>query len=506
MRTTFRIITLIGFTLLAFHAFAAEEPNQPATTPQPGKACVITLKGMIDDGLYQSLKRRTQEALDDGATHIVYEVSTYGGLVSSADDISKFLVHDVKPKAHTIAYVVTEAISAGSWISVSCDDVIMKENTKIGDCAPVSMEGKIEGVEREKTESYIRASFRAMGEANNYPIPVLEAMVTQQIEVWRVKNIESGKYSFFEGDQLPTDPEVWDLDTKKLIDSKEQLVTLTASEAKEYSVARTVVKNIDGVLDFIAARDSIAFSGTPQRIETNWSEEMVRWVNSPAVAGILLMIGLLGIYIEFNHPGLVLPAICAICAFAILFGSKYLIGLANYIEIVIFVAGLILVIIELFVLPHFGLLGGLGVLMMFVGFIAMFLPNTPGEIPWPRNPFEWDMFKSGLTTMAIGFIGFVIGAMIAAQYLPKTRLFAQFTLTPPGPRAQEVVSMTAPHEAKAELKVGDEGEVLSPLRPSGRAMFNAAVVDVVAQAEFLPKGTKVKIAAIEGNRVVVKAC
>jgi membrane-bound serine protease (ClpP class) len=506
MKNLCRLVTIFAFAALSLQVWGTiEEPNKPASSPKVGKAVVISLKGMIDDGLYQSIKRRTQQAMEDGATHVIYEIGTYGGLVYAADDISKYFIHDIRDKVHTVAYVTTEAISAGAWISVSCNDIIMKENTKIGDCAPISMEGKIEGVEREKQESYIRASFRTCGQANNYPVPILEAMVTQQIEVWGQKDA-SGKWEFMERDQLGGDPNKDNHKNRKLIDSKDSLVTLTSTEAREYGVARAVVRNIDEVLDFISKRDNVTFQSGPAYVDTNWSEEMVRWVNSPTVAGILLMIGLLGIYIEFNHPGVVLPAVVAVIAFTILFGSKYLIGLANYIEIVVFVAGLILVVIELFVLPHFGLLGGLGILMMFGGFVAMFLPNTPGEVPWPRNPFEWQMLKGGLTTMAIGFIGFVVGALILAQYLPKTRLFGQFVLAGPSIKAGQNVSMTAPAETKVELNVGDEGQVLSPLRPSGRAIFGEAVVDVVAQAEFLPKGSKVSIVAIEGNRVVVKAC
>jgi membrane-bound serine protease (ClpP class) len=506
MRTVLRIFTVLAFVLLGIRVFAATpEPNQPATSPKPAKAFVISCKDMIDDGLYQSIKRRTEQALEAGATYVIYDIGTYGGRVDSADNISKYLIHEVSRKAHTVAYVTTEAISAGSWISVSCNDIIMKENTKIGDCAPISMEGKIEGVEREKQESYIRASFRACGEVNHYPIPILQAMVTQQIEVYRLKNIETGELAFFDGEQMPKDANEWDLKNKKLIDSKDTLITLTASEAKNYGVARTLVKDVSGVLAFFEQRDNVTFLGDTTVIETNWSEELVRWLNAPAVTSILFMVGLLGLYMEFNTPGVFIPGLVAGLAFAILFGSKYLIGLASYVEIILFLVGLILVILELFILPSFGIAGVLGIVLMVAGLLGMFLPNRPGEFPWPRFDYEWDIFRSGLISLGIGFIGFVVVAMFIARYLPKTRLFAAFVLAPPGPRTQEDVNMTAPPEQSVELKVGDDGEVLSPLRPSGRARFGSAVVDVVAQAEFLGKGDKVKIVAIHGNRVVVKA-
>jgi membrane-bound serine protease (ClpP class) len=97
---------------------------------------------MIDNGLYKSIQRRTQIALDAGAEYLIYEIGTYGGLLESADDISKYFILDVAKKAHTVAYITTEAISAGAMISVSCQDIIMLENTTIGDCAPIQLGSK----------------------------------------------------------------------------------------------------------------------------------------------------------------------------------------------------------------------------------------------------------------------------------------------------------------------------------------------------------------------------
>jgi membrane-bound serine protease (ClpP class) len=163
---------------------------------------------MIDNGLFESIKRRTQIALDEGAEYLIYEIQTYGGLVNAADEICKYLILDVGKKAHTVAYITTEAISAGAMISVSCQDIIMLENTTIGDCAPMVLipSQKLEGVEREKAESFIRGTFDRAANANGYPRALLRAMVTMQIEVYRVTNKATGEYEFFESVHLPKDP------------------------------------------------------------------------------------------------------------------------------------------------------------------------------------------------------------------------------------------------------------------------------------------------------------
>ncbi len=115
------------------------------------------------------------------------------------------------PNAHTVAYVEREAISAGAIISVSCQDIIMQEHTTIGDCAPISPGTTLEGVEREKIESPTRGFFERAANANNYPVALLRAMVSIQIEVYRVKNLKTDKYEFFEGTDLPNDANNYDI-------------------------------------------------------------------------------------------------------------------------------------------------------------------------------------------------------------------------------------------------------------------------------------------------------
>lgn len=474
-------------------------------------AAIITCKGLIDDGLYKSIRRRTQMAIDEGAKYLIYQISTYGGLVKSADDISKYLILDVGKKAHTVAYVVTEAISAGALVSVSCKDILMLENTTIGNCAPITLGGKLEGVEREKAETFIRAAFRRAAEANNYPQALLEAMVSVRIKVYRVKNLAAGEgekeYEFFEEEHLPKDPNKYDLENKELVVDDDEILTLTALEAEKYRVARTQVKDRDGIFSFLAERDGVVFAEQRLVFDPNWSEQMVRWLNSPAVFSILFMIALLGLYVEFNTPGVGLPGLVAVICFTIIFGSKYLVGLANWIEVALFVVGVLLLAVELFILPGFGIAGVLGVICLLAGLFGILIVNRPDEIPWPRTDFDWELFTDGALALSVGFIGFVLIAYLLSKYIPRLQFFSGLMLAPAlAKRGTEFeVSYTSPAETSSvTINVGDEGEVLSPLRPTGTGRFGTAVVDVVAEGAFLDKGTRVEIIEIHGNRVVVR--
>jgi membrane-bound serine protease (ClpP class) len=258
---------------------AAGEPNEvnePGAGLRGVKAAVITCHDTVDEGLLESIKRRTETALEQGAIYLIYDIDTFGGGLFAAYEISDYFLHEINAKANTVAYVSKKAISAGALISVACEDIIMKEKTRIGDCAPMTIGGKLEGVEREKIETDTRTAFETSAEHNGYPAALLKAMVTQQIEVYRIKNTQTQEYEFFEGDRLPKDANGYDLEKRELIDSAEELLTLTASEAVEYGVARAQVKDLQGVLDFLAERDGVTFIGEPEVLRTNWSEEMVR--------------------------------------------------------------------------------------------------------------------------------------------------------------------------------------------------------------------------------------
>jgi len=494
---------LVLICLLMLPAAAPAEPNQVV----PGaKAYVIPCKGLIDNGLFESIQRRTQIALDQDAQYIIYEISTYGGLLKSGDDIAKYFL-ETGTKAKTVAYIKTEAISAGAMISVSCRDIIMRNSSTIGACAPVMMGGKLEGVEREKTESVVRGFFGRAAEANHYPKPLLRAMVTMRIEVYRIRNKETAEYEFFEGDHLPKDPNLYDLENKELIDSDEDLLTLTASEAEKYGVARAAVADRAAALDFLAERDGVAISRPEVVLPINWSEKMVRILNHPAVVSILFMVALLGIYIELSTPGVGLPGLAAVICFAVIIGSKYLVGLANWVEVALLVLGLLLLLIEFFVLPGFGIAGVLGIIFVLAGLFGMLLRNPPNRLPLPHTDFDWQLLIYDSLGMVLGFVGFIVLAALFAKYLPRLQFLSGLILAPTAAKKGDEfeVSMTGPPGVRTRrVGVGDVGEVLSTLRPTGKVTFAGSIVDCVAQAEFLDEGTKVRITEIYGNRVVVK--
>ena len=507
------VLAVTGVMVFVFSPFLrADQQETPASiefqpeTETPEKiAAILTCHDMIDDGLYQSIIRRSEEAISRGADYLILDVQTYGGLVKSADDISKYLILELGDKIHTVAYVSTEAISAGSMISVSCKDIIMRENTTIGCSAPIVMGGKEMGeTEREKSESFVRATFSRAAQANGYPEALLKAMVSQKLEVWQVKNKQIGQMEYYETEYLPSDPNAYDLAGKKLIVKEGELLTLTDQKAKEYGIARAIVADVDGVLAFLAERDGVSFSTDVIRLETMWSEEMVRWLTSPMVVSILVLGIMLGIYVEFNSPGLGLPALLAITCLVILVGSRYLVGLANWIEVALLCIGFLLLMVEIFVIPGFGVAGFAGLVCILAGFFGMLVKNTPDELPWPQGVDAWNIFTDGLFGMAVGFLLFIVAAIILARYMDRMPVLKRLVLKSAVTGKQVCLARTfESHSESSALEVGQTGEVISALRPAGKVQFGPSIVDVVADGEFIEKGERVQILEIHGNHVVV---
>ena len=476
-----------------------------AVRPEVKIAAVIDCHGMIDEGLYKSIVRRSQEAIAAGADTIFYDIQTYGGRVDSADDISKFLIHDVAGKAHTVAYISKEAISAGAMVSVSCNDIIMRTSTTIGASAPIIMGGTLEGVEREKSESFVRSVFSRAAEANGYPEALLKAMVTRQIEVWQVKNTATGEMGYFEAEHLPTDPNTYDLKNKRLIVKDDEILTLTDAKALEYGVARAVVKDFEGALAFLEGRDGVTFSRPVLVFRPLWSEQMVRWINSPAVVSVLVLGILLGVYVELNTPGLGLPSLLAVVCLVVLVGSRYLTGMANWIEIAILMLGIMLLLVEIFVIPGFGVAGFLGIACIFVGLFGMFVRTAPGEIPWPNDPVAWDEMTDGLMGVAVGFVLFLISAIVLSRYLDRIPFLRSFVLAAKVSRPTVSASDDGVGERRRGIAAGQVGRTLSVLRPAGKARFGDHLADVVTSGEFIDSDVPVQILEIHGNRIVVAA-
>ncbi len=535
----FRFLS-IAFLAVAASAFAQDDTALPAED----FVVICTIEGMIDDGIAVVVERAVKEAAKADA--LIFEVDTFGGRVDSAIKISE---HIASASCPTIAYIKGKgAISAGALISYACDDIIMAPGVNIGASTPFTPGAEAAEQVTEKSMSFLRAKYRALAEVNGHDPLIGEAMVDNEIELRGVPQPDGG-YKIFkvnEGETVetsytnPKDPDpigqVFEAieeevpvnldgveqaarelidrageddeartasatttpnieslpDGSILVTPKGKLLTFTSGEAEKFGLIPTTANSVEEVMGFYG------YPGlTQHRITPTWAEDLYRWLTSPLIAGILLMMGLGGLYIEIRTPGIGLPALIGVTCLAILFGSFYVIGLAEWLDLVLVLCGIVLILVEIFVLPGVGIVGMLGAVSLIAG---AYLSLTRVTIP----QYDWDYARIDDAAQTVVWAMVLMIAMVAATWkiLPRTPFYG-WTV------AQGVLDPAAGYivqDAEAVRRaVGLTGIATSPLRPAGRGRFDGTNYDIVTRGEFLEKGTRLRIIQAEGNRYVVAA-
>ena len=389
------------------------------------------------------------EAEKENADAIIFKINTFGGRVDAATQIKDAII---STNILTIAFINNRAISAGSLIALSCKKIVMVPGSSIGATTVVDQAGQKQS---EKYQSYMRSEMRSTAERNGRRTDIVEGMVDERIVI------------------------------KGLVDST-QLVTLTSKEAYKFGIADTLLNNIDEVL---AAYN---LTGAKEiNINQNWAEDVVRFLNNAVVSSILIMIGFFGIIAEIKSPGWGVPGTAGLIALALFFGSAYILQLASIIEILMFIIGLILILLEIFVIPGFGIAGISGIILVLA---SLFLSLVGGD------PFlDSNLVSRAIIQLSASLLTALMLIFILAKFLPRTSVFKKFVLS----EAEESVKGFSSHTRLEEL-VGAEGIALTTLRPSGTAEINGKRVDVVTESEYVEKGKKIKVLSVEGIRIVVR--
>lgn len=490
------------------------------------KAAVIPIHGAIDPILKDSIDRRINEARDAGATTLIFEMNTPGGRVDAAFDI--FLLIE-RFEGRTVAWVNPQAYSAGALISVACDEIWMSPGSSIGDCAPIILgpagPQSLGETERAKAESPILQKFRTAAARNGYSHALSRAMVTLGEEVWWIENTETGQRRFVSADEKaklipasagtatrpatrPADQPAWklvesyvDAETgrefpiEQPINRDDTLLTMSQSEAVAFGFAKGVVRTPEA----LAQKLEVA-GGLIRYDQTGW-EKFAIWLNSPLIRGLLLVLVMIGGYMELQSPGLIVPGAVALVALAIFLAAPYAAGLEWAWPIILMVLGLILLGVEVFVLPGFGIAGILGILFLLVGMLGSFVPADPQLPPLalPDLKGVWEGVQRGVRVLAGSLVVSIAGILLLIRYLPQSRVAEGVVSSNPEAAA---LALSDAHASVAQ--VGDVGVVTGDLRPGGQARFGQEIVDVHSQGEYVEAGQRVQVIRRDGMHIVVR--
>lgn len=428
----------------------ATEPETSVDDPDGG-VYVIHVEGLIDNGLYSYIERGLQRARSNNAACVILQIDTFGGLVDAADNIRKSLLSSELP---IVAFIDLNAASAGALISIATDSIYMAPGGSIGAATVVDGSGTYAS---EKMQSYMRGIMRATAESTNRDPQVAEAMVDESVAIEGI--IAEGK-----------------------------LLTLSTEEALRIGFIQGSAASIEDVMDIMG------WTGLPViDMQEVWAESVLRFLANPVVSSILMLMMLGGLYFELQTPGIGFPGIMAGIGSLLFFAPLYIMGLAQSWEIVLFIMGVILIVIEIFVIPGFGLAGISGISLVIFSLGVSLIGNVGLQFP------EIGQISQAIWTMAITLILGV--AMIASmvRYLPENIMFNTLVLSESTDRSRGYTGADTHDEL-----LGSEGVTVTALRPSGTALLNDRRIDVVSDGDFIEKGARVKVVETANLKVVVR--
>lgn len=472
-------------------AFCKDTVSVPGASPfssaVPRTVVVIPVEGDVDPTMAAFLSRALREAQQYPDPLIILEMDTFGGRVDAAFQIVDTLLN--VQKGATIAYVKTKAISAGSLIALSCNRLVMKHSTTIGDCAPIALNGEGAQMLGEKFQSPLRAKFRTLAKKNGFPQVLAEALVTPDLQVYKVTFPDTVMYLDSTGIAGLTKDQIGKIKEKKIVVQKGQLLTMDDVEAVQLGFSKMSVSSIEEMLSnlHISPRQII-------RVRENWSEAMVKFIS--LIAPFLLMIGFASLYIEYKTPGLIVPGIVGALCLGLVFFGQYMVGLGTYTELLLIILGVVLLGLEIFVLPGLAVAGIVGTACIIIGIILSFQDFV---IPSPSMPWQAKELGNNVLKVVGSFlVAFVGGISFIRFALPS------FSKVVKGPYLEaSLKSSHADSGAIVGVHEGDNGVVIMPLRPSGRVLINDRMFDVVTEGGFIEKGAQVTVIKVSRSKITV---
>lgn len=514
MRPVRLLMVLILLSLLPLRAFGqagdAGEPggSQAAEDQAPGvpaTAAIVPIEGDIDRFQVVFLRRSIERAQKTGVEYIIFPINTFGGRVDSALQIATLIgsLDDIK----TIAFIPAEpesvgvSWSAGALISFASSRIYMAPGTSIGAAAPVFQTSEGMQAAGEKTVSAVRTQLAALAEKNGYPPEVAIAMVDQDVELIAVQEPEGYRFELREpaGEDGEEGSASAEEEKVELISPSGKLLTLTSGQMEKYGISSGTFSDIEALEKELGIDAS-----SVEQIYPSSTDVIVNFITSAAVASILLTIGLLALYMEISSPGFGIPGTVALIVFSLMFASSGLMGTLNSAELLLFMAGLILLIVEVFLIPGFGVAGITGLAFMTVGLVlsrqSFFLPDTD---------WQWEIFLHNLI-MVIGTLAasFILMAVLMF-FFPRVRLFQRLILTTAGTPAVTGTPGREPMVPRVDLQMenrllGMEGTCVTKLRPAGKIQIGDEFYSVVTDGRWVQPGQKVRVTSVEGNRIVVE--
>jgi membrane-bound ClpP family serine protease len=410
-------------------------------------------------------------------------IDSPGGSAVDAMRLADFLAFLDPSRVRTVAYIPSEARSDAALVAMACDQVVVHANTTLGGAGAYELS-------RDDIVQIRQTIRRELAPRKGRSWSPIAAMIDPELKVYRMT--KPGAVEYFSSAELEEQPDAAKWQRGASITVPGVPLKLSGTQAEEYRLANRVVD------DFGQFKRFYGLENDPTLIEPGWADTVIQGLADPFIAALLLLIGGVALYVELHSPGMGVGAFVAAICFLLFFWSRYLGGTAGWLEVSLFLAGLICVLLEIFVIPGFGVFGlGGGILIL----VSLVLASQ--TFVWPHNEYQVAQFERSLLMLAGAGVGVVAVAVLLRHWLPASPVLGRMLLPPP---TTEEAATIRRREALVDFRdlVGKQGTTTTRLNPAGKARFGDLLVDVMADGELIDRGQMVEVVDVRGSRVLVK--
>lgn len=444
------MLALFLLNLTGLHAQSLNDSSNPS-----GLIYKFDIKQEIAPPVWHNTKKAFREAKELNADIILIHMNTYGGMVETADSIRTAILQSKIP---VWVFIDNNAASAGALISIACDSIYMRSGANIGAATVVDQTGK---PMPDKYQSYMRSTMRSTAEATGRDPDIAQGMVDPRV--------------YIEG-----------------VTDTGQVITFTTTEAIRYKFCNAQAESIEEILRITGKQD---FKVVEQQLSA--TDKIIGFLTKPVISGLLIMIIIGGIYFELQTPGIGFPLAAAAVAAMLYFAPLYIEGLAANWEILVFIIGLILLMVELFAIPGFGVAGISGIILIVTGLTLSMIDNIGFDFTGVRlNGFIQAFF----IVIIASFFSLIGSFFLTRKLFGGHTMFGDLALLTTQQTTEGYVSADAHY---MEMK-GKTGTAFTMLRPAGKIDIEGQIFDAVAEAGFIEKGEAIRVVKYENAQLIVR--
>lgn len=466
-----------------------------------------TIRGAIDAGVKESVARVVADAARNGATVVVLQLEAGGGDPQAARDLADRLIEiQAKENIKVVAFVPDRAPDTAAIVALGCSEIVLSRREGSPPAPDGSPDEAVFGDFDTATGKLMRAenaaawtkSLRDLAERRNYPPLLIEGLFNPDIDI-----VEASPKANAAQKRYMTAADVAASDGQFVggaqIKAKGQLLTLKASDFERFGLGgfATAGRDPNEVYTKYGLDPAKVKDAAPA-----WLDRLATFLKLPAVTVLLVVIGFIGLILEMKVPGTTLPGIvAALCFILVFWAHTQFSGQVAVLAGLLFILGLVLVLLEVFVLPGFGVPGILGIVFILGALGLATLGATDG--PLPSTTAEWTRLGGKMGQFMFAMIGAVAIVSLLVRYLPHIPGANRLTLAAPDDSAA-TANADVPGASQAAALLGAVGITMTVLRPAGSVRFGDDFVDVVSEGSYVPAGSRVQVVEVEGNRIVVR--